>query len=106
MQKKFNRYDVTHLIHCLLARYKCKISMCRLRKLYPNTNYSTKVKFDYPIYAEACIAKLRDDLKTLGWVQSKALNNALEYQNATLDIWLCDSRYGDVEYSITPFIKS
>ena len=105
-KKKFNRYNLTYLVHCLLARHKCKISMCWLRKKYPETNYTTKVKFDYPIYAETCIDILKDNLIERGWKKNTSLKNTLDYGKASLTIELESDKWGDIKYSITPFIKS
>jgi hypothetical protein len=80
--------------------------MSWLRKKYPDTNYTTKVKFDYPMYAEACIGMLKDDLIKKGWKQNPSLENTLDCGKASLSIELESSKWGDIKYSITPFIKS
>lgn len=79
--------------------------MCPLRKRYPSTNYSTKVSFKYPIYAEVCMNNLKEELIKRGWSQHPNFKDSLKLGKSMLSIGLEHSDYRATKYSITPFIR-
>lgn len=100
--KKFNRYNLTYLVHCMLAKYKCDISMCWLRRKYPDTNYSTEVKFANNEYGKKCIEEFREELMKKGWTKNKTFDTYLDHGYVSLSI----SDNGPNKFSITPFVYS
>lgn len=70
--KSLNRHNVTYFIWAVLAKYKnCELSMSRIARMYPQTNWSTIASFPNRDALNIALFSLQQALIDGGWVQTE-----------------------------------
>jgi len=73
LPNSLNRYKITHLLWCALAKYPCKIRMGRPRHRFPETNWTIEVSFDNMHALSVAVAGLRESMALHGWAATRSI---------------------------------
>lgn len=104
--KSLNRRNITYFIWASLAKYKnCAISLSRLARLYPDTNWTTEVVCGNLETLERATKELKNTLTAAGWNMDKdCLVFHQNYKKINLVFNISTTHHNSFILTITPYV--